>query len=187
MKRSIVGLAVVSIALLVLIPFSYSQLNAAPSQYQSSEQSNINFEERERGEVNLASKENPQLSEGEVVQVTKSFMDQLLQDTNSQYEVKNYDSMKAYKDSFSDIAEPKVVNKFVDRYYEERDGNLYIIPTETPAWFQVGEDFEQETTEDGNILITQTNQTELDGEYTIKFELQLKDSGQPYIMDIQYE
>jgi len=187
MKRSFVGLAVVSIALLVLIPFSYSQLNAAPSQYQSSEQSNINFEERERGEVKLANKENPQLSKGEVVQATSSFMDQLIQDTSSQYEVKNYDSMKAYKESFSDLAEPEVVDKFVDRYYEERDGNLYIIPTETPAWFQIAEDFEQETTEDGNILITQTNQTELDGEYTIKFELQLKDSGQPYIMDIQYE
>ncbi|MET3683614.1 hypothetical protein ABID56_001723 [Alkalibacillus flavidus] len=187
MKRSLIIALIASIALLVLIPFSYSHLNASSNQYQGAEQSEIANQPLQRTNLTIVQAESESIEATDIANVMNQFMDQLVQDTNDDYEVKQYDSLKALKDSFSDIAAPKVVNQFVDHYYAERDGKLYINPTETPPWFVEGESFEQTTTDEGHVVIEQTNTTELDGQYTIVIELQLKDNGQPYIMDIQYK
>ncbi|MDQ0352943.1 hypothetical protein J2R98_002794 [Alkalibacillus filiformis] len=173
--------------LIVTIPFSYNQLNAEHGSLVVSEQQNHFSLTENKDQMSTSDESEHELSHEDIVSVMDRFMDQLVQETTEDYRVSNYDTMEQLKESFSDFASSHVTNQFVDYYYEEKDDGLYIIPTATPPWFIDGVDYEKVEVEPGHYLIKQNNETEFDGEYTIVIELQLKDGGQPYIMDIQYE
>ncbi|WP_017187436.1 hypothetical protein [Alkalibacillus haloalkaliphilus] len=176
------------IALLVVtIPFSYNQLNAEHGSLVVSDQQNHFSLTQNKNQMSITTEAEHELSHEDIVSVMDQFMDQLVQETAEDYRVLNYDTMEQLKESFSDFASSHVTDQFVDYYYEEQNDGLYIIPTATPPWFIDGVDYEKVEVEQGHYLIKQNNETEFDGEYTIVIELQLKDGGQPYIMDIQYE
>ncbi|GAA0465029.1 hypothetical protein [Alkalibacillus silvisoli] len=184
--KQLVYLLVVSI-MMFIITISHSQLSAAPAMFTVSEQQSHQSLLIQKEQINIDESINHQLSHEDIVGVMDQFMEQLVQETKEDYEVIQYDSVEQLKDSFSEFASSRVTELFVDDYYYEEQGNLYIIPTATPPWFIDGVEYEQKKVESGHYLIKQENVTDFDGEYTIIIELQLKDGNQPYIMDIQYE
>ena len=127
-----------------------------------------------------------QLTHEQIVAVTERFMDQLVQETDEYYNVKQFDTIEELKASFSDFAAEEVVNEFVDFYYEIRDGELKIVPTSTPPWFEADQEYTVEETEFGTYLVTQYTGNEMQGDYGIQFEFDLKDNNEPYMIDVSY-
>ncbi|SDK08906.1 hypothetical protein [Sediminibacillus albus] len=108
--------------------------------------------------------------------VTKSFMDKLVQETTESFQVKNFDSKEELIDEFGTIASPSVAEKYIDVYYTEKADGLYLLPTETPPWFQSDSEYEMMDMENGKVKVIQENQTELYGSYKIELELTFTDS-----------
>ncbi len=68
------------------------------------------------------------------------------------------------------ITTKEVALPYVEYYYQEKQDGLYIVPTETPPWFQKENNYER-TRLDGNIVeISQQNQTDLYGNYMINIQ-----------------
>ena len=132
-----------------------------------------------KGEVNKKHKSNQEeqmeLSHKDVTFLTEQFMDFILQDINEDYKVTHLNSKEELLSEFDQVASRDVAEVYVDFYFEETEKGLYIIPTETPAWFNSNNDYDMIQT-DNKAIITQKNETDLYGIYTIEFEFTYKNS-----------
>ncbi|ENH97126.1 hypothetical protein J416_06742 [Gracilibacillus halophilus YIM-C55.5] len=108
-----------------------------------------------------------QLTHEDIVKKTDQFMDTLVQDIDKNYRVKNYDTKKELLSEFESFMNKEVAKPYIDFYYKEKEEGLYIVPTETPAWFDNDNTYEKIEEENEHVVIQQTNQTDLYGEYTI--------------------
>src|SRR5690625_5725860 len=80
------------------------------------------------------------LSHKQIVALTDQFMDTLVQKTEDN-KVINFDTKEKLLHAFDDIATKKVASTYVDYYYYEEADGLYMIPTETPPWFNKENDY----------------------------------------------
>ncbi|WP_163536608.1 hypothetical protein [Gracilibacillus sp. YIM 98692] len=112
------------------------------------------------------------LSHETIVRLTDQFMELLVQETDDNYRVKHYDTKEALLDAFDPYVKRESAEPYIDYYYEEKADGLYIIPTETPPWFQKDQEYEKIVKDKKTVEIKQTNQTDLYGPYTIIIEFQ---------------
>ncbi len=175
-----------SITFLLVVPYSYITLSAAPHQLTGSFQENhlVGLLAKEKAED--FEREEEEITHEQIASVMRDFMDKLVQDVHDDYRVKDFDTMSDLKGDFTSISSEKVTNKFVDFYYEEKGDGLYIVPTSTPPWFEEENEYEVTETSDQTFKVEQNNQSEFYGEYTIVFEIQLNDGNQPFIIDVHY-
>lgn len=125
-----------------------------------------------------------QVSHQEVVNIMEQFMKTLVQDTDENYKVTGIESKYDLLKEFETISTEVIAKEYVDFYYEEIDDGLYIIPTETPPWFISDNPYDIVQIDEKQVQITQTNQSDLFGTYTIKIELTYHDNWR--ITDIKH-
>ncbi|MCP8617798.1 hypothetical protein [Salirhabdus salicampi] len=126
------------------------------------------------------------LTHEDVVSLTRTFMDKLVQETDEQYRVIHFHSKRELVGDFRDVSSLSLAKRIVDLYYKEHDNQLYIIPTETPPWFVENQPYEQEI-EGEQVKITQYNKTELYGNYKITLYFILDEQHGWIIEDVQYD
>ncbi|GEL77930.1 hypothetical protein [Tenuibacillus multivorans] len=184
--KSFMTYVLIAAIIFVIIPISLAKVSAETEIITISKHDHhLEFHKQLAGKVNVQASST--LTEAQVVSITEKFMDHLVQDVDEDYRVQNYQSMESYKDSFKQLASQKVVDMYVDMFYEEKGQALYIIPTETPPWFVEGNEYELEQLDEQTYRVTQTNDLELYGTYTIMIDLKLNDNGEPYIINVQYQ
>lgn len=135
--------------------------------------------------VNEEKQVNKDLTHDKIVQLTDKFMEKLIQDTDDHYRVQSYNTKEALVQEFKDIASKSLAKKYVDLYYKEQNQQLYIIPTETPAWFVPDQSYEKHV-EDGHATIIQSNSSDLYGNYKIKMEFIYKEQKGWMIHKVYY-
>ncbi|MEN2465517.1 hypothetical protein [Ornithinibacillus sp. FSL M8-0202] len=77
------------------------------------------------------SQQNP-IQHDDIVQLTDLFMHTLVQETDENYRVLEYPDKESIVDAFKHITTEDVVKAYVDYYFYEENGALYLVPTETP-------------------------------------------------------
>jgi hypothetical protein len=102
-----------------------------------------------------------------VEQLATSFMEQLIQTTDEHYRVENFQTKEQLINSFKDIANLEIARKYVEYYYYEESENLYVVPTETPPWFEKDNAYTLIEVTKGNYRLTQENFSEIHGNYLI--------------------
>src|SRR5690625_4379047 len=80
------------------------------------------------------------LSHKQIVALTDQFMDTLVQKTKDT-KVINFDTKEELLHAFDGITTKEVALTYVDYYYYEEADGLYMIPTETPPWFNKENDY----------------------------------------------
>ncbi|MGY0693212.1 hypothetical protein ACW2QC_10545 [Virgibacillus sp. FSP13] len=108
------------------------------------------------------------LSDKKIINKTKKFMALLVQETDNCYKVKNYQTKEELGKAFQQVASKEVAKKYIDAYYDEQADGLYIVPTETPAWFNENNDFRVIQLEQNQAKVVQHNSSDLHGNYTIE-------------------
>ncbi len=112
----------------------------------------------------------------EITELTKQFMDKLVQETDDDYKVLHFDTKEALEASFDNIAKRDVAVEYIDFYYEETANGLYILPTETPPWFIEKNDYDVIQSNHNQVEVVQENEADLYGQYTITYELSFDDN-----------
>ncbi|QGH34272.1 hypothetical protein GI584_09650 [Gracilibacillus salitolerans] len=121
----------------------------------------------------------------EIVKLTDTFMELLVQEIDDHYKVEQFDTKEELLNAFEPYVVKEAVQPYIDYYYEEKEDGLYIVPTETPPWFEKKEDYKKES-EDNKVRITQSNENELYGPYTIEIVFEKVD-GTWKIANISHE
>ncbi|MFP7170546.1 hypothetical protein [Terribacillus sp. 7520-G] len=117
-----------------------------------------------------------ELHKEQIEQLTSAFMAKITQDIDTNYKVLNHDTKEELLKSFDEVATRDVSQPIVDFYFTEEADGLYIVPTETPAWFNPDNSYKVETDSDKYVTITQSNTDDLHGNYTIEIKF-LYDGG----------
>lgn len=144
-------------------------------------QKEVEFVEIEQKEVAM----HTQLSDEEIINITNEFMSILVQDIDEYtYQVLNYHSKIDLIEHFQAITSGEIAELFVEYYYDEDEEGLYIMPTETPAWFVSENDYDLEQINEDQFKVTQYNETDFYGNYTIELEFTFVDTWK--ITDIVY-
>ncbi|MDL4842567.1 hypothetical protein [Aquibacillus rhizosphaerae] len=112
--------------------------------------------------------EGVELSHQEIISLTDKFMELLVQEVDDQYKVVHFKTKASLISAFSSVSSTEVAKEYIDFFYEERNDNLYIIPTETPPWFQKDADYEMIKVDNQNMKIVQENISDLHGSYKIE-------------------
>ncbi|GAA0588283.1 hypothetical protein GCM10009001_00130 [Virgibacillus siamensis] len=115
------------------------------------------------------------ISRDTIVSLTDRFRDILVQELDKHNKVVHYDSKETLLDEFENIATRKTASKYVDFYFKEKADGLYVIPTETPAWFQKNRNYDMIRKDENVVQVVQQNKSELYGAYTVVFEFTYKD------------
>lgn len=111
----------------------------------------------------------------DIVQLTDLFMHTLVQETDKNYRVLEYPDKESIVDAFKHITTEDVVKAYVDYYFFEENGALYLVPTETPPWFDKQNGYDVVQLDKSTFLVKQDNQSELYGEYGIELEFTFLD------------
>jgi type IV secretory pathway component VirB8 len=117
------------------------------------------------------------ISHDEIVRLTDNFMNLILQDITEEYKVIQYQSKESLLQAFEEVSTREVAKPFVDFYFYEENDGLYIVPTETPPWFNKQNGYDVVQLDYNKVLIQQENELELYGNYTVEFELTYQDQG----------
>ncbi|MFB1098332.1 MULTISPECIES: hypothetical protein [Bacillaceae] len=149
--------------IMLLVPFTFAL------SYQTDNISAVTAEKNE-------TVEKAELNKEQIVQLTDAFMDKVTQDIDTNYKVLNYSTKEDLLKSFDEVATRDVSGPIVDFYFTEEADGLYILPTETPAWFNPDNSYKVETDSDKYVTITQSNTDDLHGNYTIEIKF-LYDGG----------
>lgn len=115
------------------------------------------------------------INHDDIVQLTDLFMHTLVQETDENYRVLEYPDKESIVDAFKHITTEDVVKAYVDYYFYEENGVLYLVPTETPPWFDKQNGYDVVQLDKNTFLVTQDNQSELYGEYGIELEFTFLD------------
>ncbi|MGP4064748.1 hypothetical protein ACTWPF_07465 [Oceanobacillus sp. M65] len=112
----------------------------------------------------------PELKEEKVKELTRAFMDTLVQEADESYRVTNMDTKAELFAAFESIAVKETVEPYVSFYFEEKPDGLYILPTETPPWFIAENPYDMVQLDNDLVKVKQENETALHGAYTIEIE-----------------
>ncbi|WP_284141478.1 hypothetical protein [Virgibacillus sp. LDC-1] len=110
------------------------------------------------------------LSEEELFQLSDQFMNTLVQESDDYYRVLDAQTKEDVILKFAGIATAEVASIYVDYYYREENGELYIVPTELPPWFQKANNYRMVQLNNHSVKVIQENQSDLDGNYHIEME-----------------
>lgn len=99
------------------------------------------------------------------------------------YRITTYDSKKEFEEAFRDVSNPSMTSRYLDYLVEEKDGELYVIPTEFPPLYMDGFDTHLYKLDDQHYVSIQTVFDEMVGSYQIVHEFEWQD-GKWLISDL---
>ncbi|ARI76945.1 hypothetical protein [Halobacillus mangrovi] len=85
--------------------------------------------------------------------------------------VKKYDSKAALKEDLLEIMTSPLADSYLEQYFEEKDGDLYIIPQDGPQQLSFNHDYELEKVNDSYYRVTQPANDKL---YTGRIEVEYR-------------
>src|SRR5699024_3713368 len=97
------------------------------------------------------------LSHEQIITLTDQFMETLVQQTKDNNKVVNYHTKEELLAAFDKISTKEVALTYVDFYYHEDVDGLYIIPTETPPWFNKENDYDMVQLDNNKVKVEQEN------------------------------
>ncbi|WP_077625008.1 hypothetical protein [Sediminibacillus massiliensis] len=178
MKKQLISFSLLSIIVIISITGIHTYQTANGDSVSATTFLNVSAKEITKKDMPISSEagqergDQDEPSKTQVLSLTESFMDLLVQDTDKYYKVYDYHSKQALIKAFESITTTEIADRYVQYYYEEKDGELYIIPTETPPWFQSDSEYEMiSDEEDGKVTIIQDNYSDMYGQYTLELEL----------------
>jgi hypothetical protein len=124
--------------------------------------------------------------EVQIISIPEKVMQHLIQPTDEKYEVVNFDTKDQLIKSFQGLTSMQLAKKLVDAYFFEENGKLFIIPTETPPWFHRDHPYSIAKVND-QVIIEQTNTTDLYGTYTIILEFCYTNGYGWILNDVKYK
>jgi hypothetical protein len=122
----------------------------------------FSVEERETGATSLTRER--------AVAIQSALYDLLFDPTlrEGSYQVVDFSSKEALEKEALDYAEEALVEGYLDDYYREEEGNLFVVPTEGPARLSTQEPIEREAIDANTVRFTQEAENALWGSYRLE-------------------
>lgn len=104
----------------------------------------------------------------DVEKLSTELVDRIVQETDANYKVKEFQSTEEVEQHLQKVASKELASQIADVYFEEREGDLYLIPTELFPWVDTDKPYELNKKSEFEYQLIQSNESDLYGTYTIK-------------------
>lgn len=108
------------------------------------------------------------------------FEERLIQEVEEDYKVKKFDSKQELVNHLSEITTKRLANQYVQEFYREEEGKLYIIPRDGPMWIDTSIPYRSQKISEDKYLVVQENENMLWGNYQV--EVTLKQTTSQWII-----
>lgn len=102
-----------------------------------------------------------------VEELEQQFHDLIFQEHEQDYELQNYDSLDALEFDMRSIMVWPLADHYLNQFFYEEDGNVYLVPTEGPIEINFDEDYTLEQISETEYQLTQESSNALWGDYTL--------------------
>ncbi|MCF6408877.1 hypothetical protein [Pseudalkalibacillus salsuginis] len=120
-------------------------------------------------------------NKSDFVQIAETFMQEVVQPTDVNYKVSDFDTKQGLVRYLNQYVSEKVAKYYVDGLYQEEQDGLYIIPTELPPWIEKGNPSTLKKVDENHYQLEQNNSSDLYGDYFI--QLNFKKNGDNWIIE----
>ncbi|SET18400.1 D-alanyl-D-alanine carboxypeptidase [Salinibacillus kushneri] len=107
------------------------------------------------------------LEKQEAEQFIQSFREQLIQETDQNLRVKNFNHKEELINNLSKLADPELAKQYVDVFYKEENNHLYLIPKNGPVLLNKNIPYKLAKNEQGLYYVSQENENEMMGKYSL--------------------
>ncbi len=104
----------------------------------------------------------------DVEKLSNELMNRIIQDTNQNFQVENFNTKAEINKHLQEVASEDLATNIIDTYYEEREGSLYLIPTELFPWMNSEKPYELNQVNKFEYQLLQETESDLYGTYTIE-------------------
>ncbi|TKD69156.1 hypothetical protein [Pseudalkalibacillus hwajinpoensis] len=104
----------------------------------------------------------------DVEMLSNELINRIMQDSDENFQVENFNTKEEINEHLQEVASEDLATNIADTYYEEREGSLYLIPTELFPWMDNEEPYELNQVNTFEYQLVQTNESDLYGTYTIE-------------------
>ncbi|SFL57262.1 hypothetical protein SAMN04487943_102273 [Gracilibacillus orientalis] len=122
----------------------------------------------------------PTFNEEQAKEVLQDYRDtfmSVIENTEDDGALTDYDSKEALKEEFMTIMSEELADSYVAQYFEEDNGRVNVVPTEAPVWFDEEKDFSFEQVNDSEYEVTQEQSNELIGNVRMIYVITLADDS----------
>ncbi|UOQ48553.1 hypothetical protein MUN88_21405 [Gracilibacillus caseinilyticus] len=118
------------------------------------------------------------LDENKATEVLNQYHDTVMRVINNaddQGTVSDFTTKEALQEEFMTIMSEELASSYVDQYFQETDGQLFVVPTEAPIWFKEDQAFQMQEVSKTEYEIIQEQTNELIGEVKMTYVLTSND------------
>ncbi|UOQ84946.1 hypothetical protein [Gracilibacillus salinarum] len=117
------------------------------------------------------------LDENKATEVLNQYHDTVMDVINNaddQGTVQDFSAKEPLKEEFMTIMSEELASSYVDQYFQQTDGQLFVVPTEAPIWFKEDQAFQMQEVSKTEYEIIQEQSNELIGEVKMTYVLTSK-------------
>ncbi|RYG72967.1 hypothetical protein EU245_08485 [Lentibacillus lipolyticus] len=109
-----------------------------------------------------------------VEKMSHTFRNLFIQETDKEGRVKKYDSKSELVQALTEVATKDLAQVYVEEYYNEKDGKLYLEAKDAPAWINTKQPYQTKRVDSHTYQVIQEAKSELYGHYrlTVTFKFQ---------------
>ncbi|UCZ51401.1 hypothetical protein LGQ02_10945 [Bacillus shivajii] len=199
MKKTVVAL--VSVALFAgLTFFLFSEIDFTGDDHASPGETNGQHGERDEinigtdidegsiddGNNHTSEEETP---EPEVERVLTEFEEvfmNVIENSDENGKVTNHESKEDLSEHFTQIMSPQLAEWHVETYFREEEGDVFVIPTDTPLWFDDSKPYDEVKENDETYHVYQIRENEMIGKVEMIYILTV-DEGKWIVENIDSE
>ncbi|MDZ7836710.1 MAG: hypothetical protein U5N58_01540 [Actinomycetota bacterium] len=101
----------------------------------------------------------------------EEFEARLIQEVEEDYKVKKFNSKQELVNHLSEITTERLAYQYVQEFYQEQEGKLYIIPRDGPMWIDTSIPYRSQKISEDKYLVVQENENMLWGNYRVEVTL----------------
>ncbi|TMN21817.1 hypothetical protein [Lentibacillus cibarius] len=137
-------------------------------------QSDLESEEMDNYSNNKNKADEKKPNKPSVEKMTHTFRNLLIQETDKEDRVKKYDSKSELVQALTEVTTKDLAQVYVEEYYDEKDGKLYLEPKDAPAWINTKQPYQTKRVDSHTYRVIQEVKSELYGHYrlTVTFKFQ---------------
>ncbi|WLR60915.1 hypothetical protein [Guptibacillus hwajinpoensis] len=117
---------------------------------------------------NKAEAKTDSIEKPDVENLSNELINHIIQDTDEEGKVKQFQTIAGVEQDLQKITSKELASEIADVYFTEREGDLYLVPTELFPWVNTDESYELKKLNEFEYELTQSNESDLYGSYTIK-------------------
>ena len=110
-----------------------------------------------------------------IKELDEKFQELIEVEYGDDFKATEYESKDELENAFHSIMTSELADYYLDRFFKFEDGEVYVLPQDGPLYINFDEEYQLEEQNENHYKLTQENEDEMRGEYTLSVQYEHQD------------